>query len=98
MSGNFPGAGREALRGGPIALGAILPSNDCSIARGPLMCRSSLALQACLLGLSMGLRPAFADPAGHPAAVAIDDFAYVDTSGELADQAATHQRRRKAFL
>jgi hypothetical protein len=61
------------------------------------MHRSSLAPQALLLGLLLGLRPAFADPASHPG-VTIDDFAYVDTSGEVADQAAAHQRRLKAFM
>ncbi len=67
------------------------------------MHRSSPALEVLLLGVFLlgvlpGLRPAVADSAGHPAGVTIDDFSYVDTSGELADQAAAHQRRLKAFM
>ena len=62
------------------------------------MHRSSLAPQALLLGLLLGLRPAFAEPASHPAGVTIDDFRYVDTSGEVIDQVAAHQTRLKAFM
>ena len=31
-------------------------------------------------------------------AVAVDDFSYIDTSGEPADQAAAHQRRLESFM
>jgi hypothetical protein len=48
--------------------------------------------------LLLGVRPAFAGPLDHPAGITIDDFSYVDTSGEVADQAAVHQRRLKAFM
>ena len=63
------------------------------------MHRSSPAfLPMLLLMLSSGFRPAAADPATPPAGVTIDDFSYTDTSGEVADQAALHQGRLKAFM
>jgi hypothetical protein len=37
-------------------------------------------------------------PDGPAKAVAVDDFSYLDTSGEPTDQAAAHQRRLQAFM
>src|SRR5258708_32055191 len=54
-------------------------------------------LAVCALLLA-GFRPAFAGTAAHPVGVTIDDFSYVDTSGEVADQTAVHQRRLEAFM
>jgi len=48
--------------------------------------------------LLLGFGPGFAGPPPHPVGVTIDDFSYVDTSGEVADQAAAHQRRLQAFM
>jgi len=59
------------------------------------MHRSALAVCALLL---LGFCPAFAGTVAHPVGVTIDDFSYVDTSGEVADQTAMHQRRLEAFM
>jgi hypothetical protein len=48
--------------------------------------------------LLLGFGPGFAGPPPHPAGVTIDDFSYVDTSGEVADQATAHERRLQAFM
>lgn len=65
------------------------------------MHRSGSALQALFLTsfltLLPGFRPAAAE-AAPPSGVTIDDFGYTDTSGEVADQAALHQRRLTAFM
>jgi len=56
-------------------------------------------LAATALLLAVG--PTAATPAapdGAAKAVAIDDFGYLDTSGEPADQAAAHERRLQAFM
>jgi hypothetical protein len=54
-----------------------------------------------MLGLLLSFRPAGADP-GAPAArtlgVTIEDFGYLDTSGEPIDQTAAHQKRLQAFM
>jgi hypothetical protein len=52
---------------------------------------------ACAL-LLLGFGPGFAGTPPHPVGVTIDDFSYVDSSGEVADQAAAHQRRLQAFM
>lgn len=64
------------------------------------MRRSGLALQAVfLMFLLMPLPNSWpAAAATPPAGVTIDDFSYVDTSGEVTDQAAPHQARLKAFM
>ena len=57
-------------------------------------------LALALLGCSAGPCPVRAD-AGPPAApapsVSIDDFSYLDTSGEVTDQAAVHEKRLETF-
>ena len=67
-----------------------------------LMPRSRFALRLVpFIGLMLSLGIARAEPA-PPAAqgvgLAIADFAYVDTSGEPADQAAAHQQRLQALM
>jgi uncharacterized protein DUF2380 len=59
------------------------------------MHRSALVICALLLA---GFCPALAEAPPHPAGITIDDFRYVDTSGEVADQTAVHQRRLQAFM
>jgi hypothetical protein len=54
-----------------------------------------------LIALSLGLTFAGADPSAVTARrvhLAIVDFVYLDTSGELSDQAAAHRRRLQAFM
>jgi Protein of unknown function (DUF2380) len=51
-----------------------------------------------LLMLLPGFCPAVADTAAHPGVVTIDDFSYTDTSGEVSDQVALHQKRLTAFM
>src|SRR5439155_13197216 len=77
------------------ALPDSLPSNHRPIARGPPMHQFRFSVCALLL---LGFGPGFAGPPPHPVGVTIDDFSYVDTSGEVADQAAAHQRRLQAFM
>ena len=63
------------------------------------MHRSGSALQALSLTLLlMPLPSLWPAAAAAPAGVTIDDFSYVDTSGEVADQVALHQGRLKAFM
>jgi Protein of unknown function (DUF2380) len=66
------------------------------------MRRSHLAVHALvLLGLSLQFRPACAGSsvAKTPTVgVMIGDFSYLDTSGEVADQAAVHEKRLGAFM
>jgi uncharacterized protein DUF2380 len=66
------------------------------------MLRSRFALRIlALIGLILGPGPARADlgtPVSPGVGLAIVDFAYVDTSGELADQVAAHQKRLQAFM
>jgi Protein of unknown function (DUF2380) len=66
------------------------------------MRRSRLAVHAlCLLGLFLQFRPACADTsvAKTPTVgVTIGDFSYLDTSGEVADQVAVHEKRLRAFM
>jgi hypothetical protein len=60
---------------------------------------ASCALVA--FGLILGPRIAGAEsdaPVAQSVGLAIVDFAYVDTSGELTDQTAAHQRRLQAFM
>ncbi len=57
----------------------------------------TLALVGPLLGSSLACAGAGAPPAPE-AGLAIEDFAYVDTSGEPGDQAAAHQQRLQAFM
>jgi hypothetical protein len=54
-----------------------------------------------LLGLFLNFRPACADtnvPAVRTVGVTVEDFSYLDTSGEPADQTAAHQQRLRAFM
>jgi Protein of unknown function (DUF2380) len=66
------------------------------------MRRSHLAVHALvLLGLFLQFRPACADTSAAKTptvGVTIEDFSYLDTSGEVADQAAAHERRLRAFM
>jgi hypothetical protein len=63
------------------------------------MRRSCLTLHALvLLGLSSSFRPALADNIPSTVGVAIEDFQYLDTSGEVADQAALHEKRLRDFM
>lgn len=66
------------------------------------MRRSHLTFHALvLLGLFLDFRPACADtsvPAVRTVGVAVEDFSYLDTSGEPADQTAAHQQRLRAFM
>ena len=48
--------------------------------------------------LLLGFGPGFAGTPPHPVGVTIDDFSYVDTSGEVADQTAAHRKRLQAFM
>jgi hypothetical protein len=59
------------------------------------MHRSALAVCALLL---LAFRPALAGTAAHPVGVTVDDFSYVDTSGETSDQTAVHRKRLQAFM
>jgi len=62
-------------------------------------CRALPALF--LLALLMDFRSACADPGAPPAKaldVAVEDFGYLDTAGEPADQSAIHQTRLSAFM
>jgi len=65
------------------------------------MHRSHRVLHALvLLGLLLYFRPACADtgvPSVRTLGVTVEDFSYLDTSGEPADQTAVHQRRLRAF-
>ena len=66
------------------------------------MRRSRQTLHALLcLGLFLYVGPACADtsvPAVRILGVAVEDFSYLDTSGEPTDQTAVHQRRLRAFM
>jgi hypothetical protein len=66
------------------------------------MRQSRLALHAlALIGLLAGSCPLRAETgpaAASPLSVSIDDFSYVDTSGEVIDQTAAHQRRLDALM
>ena len=63
------------------------------------MRRSCFTLQALvMLGLSSSFQPAFADNIPSSVGVAIEDFAYLDTSGEGADQAGVHEKRLRDFM
>jgi hypothetical protein len=66
------------------------------------MRQSYLVLHAlALIGLLAGLCPLRAETGAavaSPLGVSIDDFSYVDTSGEVIDQTAAHQKRLDAFM
>ncbi|HEU0150013.1 MAG TPA: DUF2380 domain-containing protein [Bradyrhizobium sp.] len=51
-----------------------------------------------LLGSSSLISDAFAANADHALAVSFDDFIYIDTSNEPADQTAVHDKRLQAFM
>lgn len=52
-----------------------------------------------VLALSLAVVPARADTvSSRVPAVLVDDFSYLDTSGEPADQTAVHQRRLEIFI
>jgi hypothetical protein len=56
-----------------------------------------LALAALFLGADLVSSPSGAR-ADHAVAVTVEDFGYVDTSGEPTDQAAIHQKRLQTFM
>jgi Protein of unknown function (DUF2380) len=63
------------------------------------MRRSCLTVHALfLLGLFWSFQPAFADSIPSTSGVTIEDFQYLDTSGELANQADVHQKRLRDFM
>ncbi|WP_076857652.1 DUF3280 domain-containing protein [Bradyrhizobium mercantei] len=66
------------------------------------MRQSRLVLHAlALLGLLAGpclLRAETGTAAASPLSVSIDDFSYLDTSGEVVDQTAAHQRRLDTLM
>ncbi|RZN25405.1 DUF3280 domain-containing protein [Bradyrhizobium sp. Leo121] len=66
------------------------------------MRRSRLGLlTVAVLGLLLGFGSANADtgaPAARTLGVTIEDFGYLDTSGEPIDQTAAHQKRVQAFM
>ncbi|MBR1161750.1 DUF3280 domain-containing protein [Bradyrhizobium elkanii] len=66
------------------------------------MRQSRLVLHAlALIGLLAGpcpLRAEAGTAVASPLGVSIDDFSYVDTSGEVIDQTAAHQKRLDAFM
>ena len=63
------------------------------------MRRSCLTLHALVLfGLSSSFQPAPADNTPPTVGVAIEDFQYLDTSGEVADQAGVHEKRLRNFM
>mgnify|MGYP005812113211 CR=1 FL=1 len=70
--------------------------------KGLPMYRSRLGLHAvALLGFFLGFGCARADtgaPAAQALGVTIEDFGYLDTSGEPIDQTAAHQKRLQAFM
>lgn len=54
-----------------------------------------------VLGLALAFRPACAgrsEPAGSALGVTVEDFSYLDTSGEPVDQVGQHQARLSAFM
>ncbi|WP_179738500.1 MULTISPECIES: DUF3280 domain-containing protein [unclassified Bradyrhizobium] len=62
---------------------------------------SRLILPAFLLAVLVGVRPAGAGTeaaAAAPAGVSIEDFQYLDTSGEPVDQTAAHEKQLGAFM
>ncbi|PDT91563.1 hypothetical protein CO669_06105 [Bradyrhizobium sp. Y36] len=62
---------------------------------------SRLILPAFLLAVLVGVRPAGAGTeaaAAAPVGVSIEDFQYLDTSGEPVDQTAVHEKRLGAFM
>jgi hypothetical protein len=78
-------------------------SNRISLQRQvPFMLRSLLALPALVLaGVFVGSGLACAEtgaPAALEVGLTIDDFEYIDTSGEPGDQEAIHQQRLQAFM
>src|SRR6476620_6630784 len=57
----------------------------------------ALATAGLFLGSNLIL-DASAATAGHALAVSVDDFNYIDTSNEPADQTAVHEKRLRAFM
>jgi hypothetical protein len=59
-----------------------------------------LILTALLLAILLDVRPAGAGTGATaaPVGVTIEDFGYLDTSGEPVDQTAVHEKRLKAFM
>jgi len=65
------------------------------------MLKSRFVRHLALMGFILGSSPASicpAAPATQDAGLAIEDFTYLDTSGEPADQAAAHRMRLNAFM
>ena len=59
----------------------------------------ALATAALFTGLGSSLiSDASAATADHALAVSVDDFIYIDTSNEPADQTAVHEKRLRAFM
>src|ERR1700760_4308934 len=97
MSGDFPAPRREALRFGMMPCCVAWP-DDPFVTWRSVMVRTRTAVLLILLGMALpGTWPAAADTAAPPAGVVVDDFTYLDTSGEPTDQSAAHERRLRAF-
>ena len=61
----------------------------------------ALATAGLFSGLFLGsnlILDASAATAGHALAVSVDDFNYIDTSNEPADQTAVHEKRLRAQI
>ena len=61
----------------------------------------ALATAGLFTGLFLGsclISDVSAATAGHALAVSVDDFIYIDTSNELTDQTAVHEKRLRAFM
>ena len=104
-SGNFPGCSRETLSFGTMSGGVSwrLHSSVASLGNLAVFMLQSRAASRILavIGLILGPAPADADSgasANPGVALAVVDFAYVDTSGEPTDQAALHRERLQAFM
>ncbi|MGY8666298.1 DUF2380 domain-containing protein [Bradyrhizobium sp. UFLA05-109] len=62
---------------------------------------SRLILSALLVAVLLGVRPVSAGTeaaAAAPVGVTVEDFGYLDTSGEPVDQTAAHEKRLSAFM
>src|SRR5215475_805246 len=83
----------------PKALGRVC---RLSITRGPLMHRSRLLPYAIvLLSVFLDVPSLGAETnlsAAQASSVSIEDFGYLDTSGEPVDQTADHQKRLQGFM
>ena len=95
-------AGKPSASAGKVAALSYSLASPTLTATGFAMFRSRLlhilTATAVALGYSLAASHPAAAAEGEPVAVTIDDFSYLDTSGEPTDQAAAHQRRLQAFM